>query len=439
MSARITSVETLLLAIPLPQPFRLGFGELFTLPRVLLLLHVQGDNGEVWTSVGEAAIDFPFSAYDAWDVYYVLQEAARSLEGHLVSDREAILVESWEVRRKDHIFAAQAALNMALDDAAGRKDGVCVSRLYGRVPGCGQMLDSVPILEDVSSLEVRIKESFAGGAIPKLKCDENIDRSCRAISAACSVAAGLGSLVAVDFNASLDLIEWRAVLAHVRTAGLRSQILFIEQPTKASDGVDGMIAAARLAAGSSGLLLVADEVFETEADAVELAAAGVALNMKIQKVGGLVEALRIESAVRRSGSTGVVAMVGGTFPTALGRAYDQHAASVLSSVSLPSDAWQPSTSWFRGAHHLILEAFPIGVDGRPCAFTGGGLGCEPDWTHISALAVASPSAEYALIRTTGVGKRLEIHLRDDVPRYPEYYEQKTGRLRNWNIVLPEDL
>jgi len=71
MNARISKQEVLLLALPLPQPFRLGFGVLHQLPRVLLVLDVENEQGRIRRSVGEASIDFPFSHYDAWDIVHV--------------------------------------------------------------------------------------------------------------------------------------------------------------------------------------------------------------------------------------------------------------------------------------------------------------------------------------------------------------------------------
>ncbi len=126
MSAVIRAVQIRLLAIPLPAPFKLGFGVLHDLPRVLLTLEVD-QNGKTFIAVGEAAIDFPFSAYDAWDMIWALRQL--NLIGREVEDHQQILNESLEAREVDGIFAVQAALNMVLDDALGQAYHVGVSRL----------------------------------------------------------------------------------------------------------------------------------------------------------------------------------------------------------------------------------------------------------------------------------------------------------------------
>lgn len=430
MDATITGSDILLLAIPLSQPFRLGFGTLRDLPRVLLRLTVEPDAGEPFTVVGEASIDFPFSHYDAWDIIFALRAAP--LVGRRVGDRLVVLDETWAAREVDGVYAAQAAINMALDAAAARLFGANVCELYGNRPGSGRVLESVGILDDEAAIRASARRILAAGRTPKFKCDANEAYTLSVLRAAAEASHDLGGTFSTDFNGSLEPGEWERIL--VRSLGIPwlGTWAFSEQPVGDRFGTEGTADACRVARAVLQLPVVADESFLTETDACALAREGVWLNMKIQKLGGIRRSLALERmASEAAGNARVRSLVGGTFPTAIGRCYDQHAASVLRTVSLPCDGWQPASDWFTGARHLIREPFRTDAAGHAVAFAGAGLGAEPDWEKIAALRVPDPEEEYGMIRTTGSGRHLAIERDGD--GYPKMYERLTGRSPWWNI------
>ena len=429
MSAMITGSDILLLAIPLSQPFRLGFGILRDLPRVLLRLTVEPDVGAPFHVVGEASIDFPFSPYDAWDSIFALRGA--SLVGREVEDRDAILDDAWAQRKHDGTFAAQAAINMALDAAAARMLGRNICELYGTRPGSGRVLESVGILNDENEIRASARRILAAGRTPKFKCDANADYTRCVLRTVAEAAHELRGTFSTDFNGSLEPGQWEDVLAWSRDISRVETWAFCEQPVGERFGTDGTAHAHLIAQATLGLHVVADESFLGETDARELTRAGVWLNMKIQKLGGIRRSLELERMAVEASGTPVRSLVGGTFPTAIGRCYDQHAASVLRTVSLPCDGWQPASDWFTGERHLIRGAFQQNEDGRAVAFAGEGLGAEPDWEKIAAFVVADPEEEYGMIRTTGTGRHLAIEREGD--GYPKMYERLTGRSPWWNI------
>ncbi|MBI4256726.1 hypothetical protein HY626_01560 [Candidatus Uhrbacteria bacterium] len=431
MNATIISRDILLLAIPLSQPFRLGFGTLRDLPRVLLRLTVEPDAGAPFTVVGEASIDFPFSHYDAWDIIFALHSAL--LVGRRIGDRETLLDEAWVERERDGVYATQAAINMALDAAAARMTGTNVCNLYGHRPGSGCVLESVGILANEPAIRAAVGRILAVGRTPKFKCGTDMEYTSTVLHAAAEVAHETQGTFSTDFNGSLGPEEWEGVIAWARDIPWIETWAFSEQPIGERFGAEGIVYAHRIARNAFGLHVVADESFLNESDARVLARSGVWLNMKIQKLGGIRRSLELERlAVEATVDQPVRSLVGGTFPTAIGRCYDQHAASVLRTVSLPCDGWQPASDWFTGARHLIHGAFQTAEDGRSVAFAGEGLGAEPDWEKIVALRVPDPEDEYGMIRTTGSGRHLTIERGGE--GYPEMYERLTGRSPWWNIV-----
>lgn len=130
-----------MLSISLDQPFRLSFGDLLTLPRVIYT--VKLDSGIV--GYGEASIDFPFSKYDMYDVYRALADT--DLTGRRIEEREAILDDREIVEGLIPFQAAYSAFNMALDDAYGRSESKSIIDLYGRQRDGGLAMRSIPFEE----------------------------------------------------------------------------------------------------------------------------------------------------------------------------------------------------------------------------------------------------------------------------------------------------
>lgn len=425
----IDQVEVKLLSIPLPEPFALRFGKLFQLPRVFLILRARDGKKEL-LGVGEASMDFPFSKYDSWDIFHLLSQAP--LLGQPIALRDRSLKECWELTSSISCYAAQAAINMALDDLFGKWIERHVSCVYGAKPSSGQILHSIGMDEDLDLVREKIKAVLAKKRVPKLKCDERLERDVLVLRLASEMASASSTPFAVDFNAALAVDQWKDLLLAMKGVRGLEYWQMAEQPTLERLGCDGLIEAARMADGHPSLRLIADESFLDENDALALAAHGMGLNMKIQKLGGIDRADRIERSLHREGLD-PVSMVGGTFPTAMGRVYDQIAASVLPSTTLPSDGWQPATDWFGGDKHLILEDFLIDGRGRGLCLSGLGLGVTPNWDNISKWEVPDPKAEYAKIRHGGSGDHLTIEVRGTDEDYGTLYERLTGRSRNWNL------
>jgi L-alanine-DL-glutamate epimerase-like enolase superfamily enzyme len=159
---------------------------------------------------------------------------------------------------------------------------------------------------------------------------------------------------------------------------------------------------------------------------------GIGLNYKIHRLGGLEIAKNIEQKLHDGPKFEYSAMLGGTFPTAIGRVYDQQAAVCLDSCTLPSDGMSPSDLWFGGDKHIIKNAFCYDDNGNVVPLKGAGLGVTIDTEKIRKLIIDNPQDQFRRLRMNKDAPRLGVTLNDGCS-YAAEYERLTGRKPNWNL------
>lgn len=447
MTFRIVETIPHLLGIGLDEPLKLGFAELHDLPRVLYTISGKSE-GRSLTGVGEASIDFPFFNYDAWDVYHTLSKI--KIVGRSIDERESILHEH------HHVLAqcpgAFAAFNMALDDLAGKASELSVIDIYGANREGGKALASITFQENTSALLNEITKQERRGYITKLKLGQNpncLEKSIERDTDFLLAASRSENKYALDFNAVYDVDYFVRLINILLSKNYHFEgVLFIEQPTSVSEGIAGLrYVRMHLLERDIHIPIMADEIFVNVEDAKACVEADILLNFKIQKIGGAYSARRIEDAIGQMPTFDekqYATMVGGTFPTAIGRTYDQQCASILKYASLPSDGWEPSTEWFKGEKHLINEQFvPINESGNFTPISGFGLGITLDWDKISLYKIADPKQEYRAIRQGKPGQRIKIELvdrgnsgernRTSKKTYQEVYEASNDKAWDWNL------
>lgn len=431
MRYEILETKPYLLGIDLEQPFPLGFGTLEKLPRVLFVIKALDESGTI-EGIGEASIDFPFSKYDAWDVYWALSQL--ELGGRNIEERKNILTD--KTMRKaflEQFPAAFTALNMALDDLYGKAAKLSVLDIYGQERKWGKAIASISFKEDTALLIKEINEKWEVGFVPKPKVGRGLEADIETITAVDRHAERNDINYVLDFNGQYELDEFRQLVKALLDKQVNfSRILFLEQPTSPKSGIEVLTAVkAYLLKKGIETPIIADESFVTLEDAKSCVENGIALNFKIHKIGGLFYAREIEASLLEKMPGGNI--VGGTFPTAIGRAYDQQAAAVLRSTDLPGDGWEPSTNWFKGRKHLIKEDFPLDKSRkRFLPIKGPGLGINPDWRKINQFIISNPQLEYNRVRQGLVGEKIEISLRGK-KKYPEVYKEVSGRNPDWNL------
>jgi len=432
-SREIVETKPLLLGIKLERPFPLGFGTLEHLPRVLYVISALDKKGIV-SGIGEASIDFPFSTYDAWDIFWALSQI--ELIGRNVEEREAILKDS-KIRGclLDKFPAAFTALNMALDDIWGKFKEKSILDMYGQKRRGGRALASIAFQSETSLLVENIEDKFRCGFIPKPKVGKGKEEDLATIKAVALLSRERRIPFVLDFNAQYEPEEFRELIRSLKQLGIDlSSLIFIEQPTNERSGIEGLVFAKNsLIEYGFNTPVVADESFVTLNNAIECSRRGISLNFKIHKIGGLYYAHEIERAVLSLGDKEHKNMVGGTFPTAIGRVYDQQAAATLETTTLPGDGWEPSTDWFQNEKHLIDDEFSFDqATNTFLPIEGYGLGIHPNWSKIGNYEISNPEEEYSRIRKGENGKVLKINLKQG-QTYPKMYKERTGREPDWNL------
>lgn len=427
----IAQAEPLMIGVALEKPFELGFGTLETLPRVLYVVSAMEDKRTI-SGIGEASIDFPFSSYDAWDIYYALSNL--NLAGRAL-DRDALLRDKdikEEVLRAAP--AAYTAFNMAIDDLAGKLSGKSVLDMYPQKRKGGKAIASISYKEDIAILIAECEGQFRKGFIPKPKVGRGIEEDAQTIQAVAQFSQDKDIPFVLDFNATYEPEEFEALLKKLKKKGCNlSNLLFLEQPTTEACGVSGLISAKNTAQGLGfGITIMADESFVNMAQAIACAQNGIALNFKIHKVGGIYESLEIEKALLKD-RIALRNMVGGTFPTAIGRTYDQQAAAILNTTSLPGDGWEPSTDWFKNEKHLIDQQFPVDeISQTFLPIKGPGLGTTINWHNVNMHRIDDPQGEYRKVRAGEKGTALKITIKNG-DSYRKKYKERSGKDINWNL------
>jgi L-alanine-DL-glutamate epimerase-like enolase superfamily enzyme len=306
---------------------------------------------------------------------------------------------------------------MALDDAAARACGVDAGRLYRCFRDAGTPLCSVGFNQ---ATDPRAWESAVG--IIKLKVGAGISNDVETITLAEGMAGDTGKRYALDFNAAYKLEEVFKLIEQLggnRQSALKSCLL-MEQPIKSDSAIQEWQMLVDTVGGfERAPTVVADESFVSAAAGVQLVRAGVGLNYKIQKFGGILAALELENSVGEAVQD-MRSFIGGTFPSPLGRAYDNLAAQVIRSAELPGDGLLPASTYLS---RQSIAAFELDGD-------GAGLGVKPNETALRSLTIEDPIEEFYRIRTGRKPTKIKMNVGNS---YTQMYAQLSGRDPLWNI------
>ncbi|MBN1208394.1 MAG: dipeptide epimerase [Myxococcaceae bacterium] len=245
--------------------------------------------------------------------------------------------------------AAKAALDIALHDLAGKALGAPLYRLLGLNPQRMPITSFSIGIDEPETLARKVREAEP---YPVLKVKLGAERVREVFGA---VRAATSKVVRVDANEAwgpqeaLEHIEWLA------TQGVE----LVEQPLPAAD-VEG----AKWLRARSPLPLVADEALLRASDVPRLAEGYHGINVKLQKAGGIREALRTIDVAR---ACGLKVMIGCMVETSVGIAAAAHLG--------------PLADWLDLDGNLLLSEDPfIGhpvVEGRIQLGEGNGLGVVP--------------------------------------------------------------
>jgi L-alanine-DL-glutamate epimerase-like enolase superfamily enzyme len=307
---KVTKIEAWQVAMRLSEPYTIAYETLASVSNVFL--RVETNLGTI--GYGCAAPDQMVTGETAESVLQTLIEVVGpSIKG---SDplRPAMLLERLRPIIQTHP-AAMAALDMALCDILGKRSNLPLWRLLGGFRDHIKTSVTIGILPESETTD-RAKELVADGFKSlKLKggidVDDDINRILR-------VRKAVGDKIELRFDANQGFTVEDSLEFVKKTR--RARLELIEQPTpKGQPDMLGRVT------GGVSIPVMADESLMTLRDAFRIARKGLAdmVNIKLMKVGGIWEALQVNSVAR---SAGLEVMVGCMDEAALSIAAGLHFA-----------------------------------------------------------------------------------------------------------------
>jgi L-alanine-DL-glutamate epimerase-like enolase superfamily enzyme len=282
----------------------------------------------------------------------------------LVLDYLGSLIETWSptddpFQLEDNLASlppgpqsARAAVDIALHDLIGKKLGLPLYRLFGLSPERAPQTSYTIGLGTVEEVQAKARAAAGDFSILKLKLGHDTEH---ALALVRSVRAGTDARLVADANCAWTEDQALQILPALAEAGLE----WIEQPLPEED-LDGL---RRIHRGSP-LPIYADEPVRTARDIPRLADCVDGVNIKVQKAGGLREALRMIAVAR---AHDLQVMLGCMVETSVGITAAAHLA--------------PLVDWADLDGILLITNDPfVGVrvtQGRLILPGGPGLGVEP--------------------------------------------------------------
>ena len=296
---------------PLARPFAIARGTRVAIDLVMVEIEEEGRIGR-----GEGA---PSTRYG---------ESARSVLAQIAAMREAIEngMGREEVRASMAPGAARNALDCALWDLEAKLSGVSVTARTGPVPDA--LVTAVTVgIDTPAAMAQRARDIVAdcgeAGPAPllKIKLDrEDVVERVKAVR-----AAAPGAVLIADANESWDM----ALLGRVMDGLAEAGIALLEQPLPA--GGD-----AALEGFACAVPLAADESAHVAGDVAHLAGRYDYVTIKLDKSGGLSEALALAEAAR---GVGMGVMTGCMLCSSLSVAAGWHIAAQSRFVDLDGPLW----------------------------------------------------------------------------------------------------
>jgi o-succinylbenzoate synthase len=352
---RLDALELRLVRLPLLEPFEVSFGRMDS--RLLFLLRLDAGAHSGW---GECvAFEAPLFSYETVGtaLHVIRQHLAPAILGQEIGGL-ADLTSRLRAFRGHPM--AKAGIELAFVDLVARLRGEPIARVIGGVRREVEVGVSLGIESMVDALDERVSRFLGlGYRRIKLKIKPGAD------------VAVVGEirrrhpqiLLSVDANAAYTLAD----------AGLLRQLdaynlLMIEQPLAHDDLLDH----ARLQKTLTTAICLDESItsHHRARQALETGACRI-VNMKVGRVGGYFEALRIHDlCVER----GVPLWCGGMMESGIGRAHNLALAS-LSGFTLPGDI-SASRRYFE--RDVIVPPVEVTADGTVPVPTSAGLGFDVD-------------------------------------------------------------
>ncbi len=313
---KITRVTAWPVVMRLAEPYTIAFQTVEHATNVFLRVETAGGLAGLGCAAPEEAI----TGETPESTLAVLHEVAEPLLRGSDALRPARLIEL-AARALGPRPSALAAVDMALHDILGRAAGLPLWRLLGGYRSriaTSVTIGILPEAETVARARERVAEGFRS---LKLKGGLDVDQD---IARLVRVREAVGPGIGLRFDANQGYTAEQALRFLDGTRKVRIEL--VEQPTpRGEPDLLGRISA------SSDTPIMADESLMSLRDAFRLARRQLVdmVNIKLMKVGGIAEALRIGTLAR---TAGLEVMVGCMDESALGIAGSLHYALARPSV-----------------------------------------------------------------------------------------------------------
>jgi L-alanine-DL-glutamate epimerase-like enolase superfamily enzyme len=353
---KITRIEALAVDMELSEPYRIAYETVTSATNVFF--RIETDRGI--TGFGCAAPDPHVTGETSASVLQAAKDVLHPALGGANPLRTALLLERVKPRLGSR-SSTLAAVDMALHDILGKVSGLPLWKLLGGFRS--RIKTSVTI--GITSTEETVAKAlqFAGEGFKCLKIKGGLEMEAD-VERVLKVREAVGKSMELRFDANqgYSVEESLSFVERSRPAKLE----LIEQPTPRKE--PGMLG--RVTSGTD-IPIMADESLMSLRDAFRLARRDLVdmVNIKLMKVGGIAEALQINSVAR---SAGLEAMVGCLDESALGIAAGLHFALA-----------RPNVLYADLDGHLDLKNDPAKgavtlKDGRLYPSDAPGLGFDPD-------------------------------------------------------------
>src|SRR3954447_5833294 len=349
----IESIELYELTLPLVEPFIISGGTMTERRSLVVVLHDEDGH----CGYGESPpFELPFYSEETLaSARYMLEQVLipRLLQSGVESPANVDQIVRRGVRGNPF---ARAALETAAWDLEAARKGVGLARLLAErvciepaaAVRCGVAL-GIPQDRSLDTLRRWIDDALGRGyQRVKIKIAPGWDSA--PVEAAVSAMAGSGLPLTVDANGAYEWPEHEANLRAVDTA----ELLYIEQPL----APDELMGHARLMRELLTPICLDESLRDARAARQILELSGPRVwNVKVHRVGGLSEVIRIYDIARSSGAK----LWAGTMPESGIGSQAALAAAALPGFDYPSDL-EPSNRWFGPGGDVVC----LDIDASGC-------------------------------------------------------------------------